>query len=41
MADPPWAPASDSLTSLILLNEREGGRIDGTDNLSISSFYRF
>jgi hypothetical protein len=25
MADPPWAPVSDSLTSPILLNERDGG----------------
>jgi hypothetical protein len=25
MADPPWAPMLYSLTSLILLNKREGG----------------
>jgi len=24
MADPPWAPVSDSLTSPIILTEREG-----------------
>jgi hypothetical protein len=27
MADPPWAPMLHSLTSLILLNERDGGEL--------------
>jgi hypothetical protein len=40
MADPPWAPVTDSLTSLILLAER-GGQTERVDNLSASTFCRF